>query len=392
MPFTIVHGDITKRWEDAIVSPGNHELRPDGGVSGAIFEAAGRYRLRWACRRIGRCETGQGVITKGYRLHARFIIHTVGPVWQGGEQGERELLYACYKNALALAQEKGLSSIAFPLISAGINGYPNALALEVAIAAIEDFLLDSDMEVWLVVFDRRAFALSAALQSDIQAYIDEHYEAPRYEKPEYCSAPKASGGAAQRKTTLDVHSLRPYYGDDPPCEMSLYDTKQNAEPFQAFPFDEPCDEAFEGAFEESFEERVRSLQSGIRPMAAVPGGLRRRLEQLEETFTSRLLRLIDERGKSDAEVYKRANVDRRLFSKIRSNLRYHPGKNTALAFAVALELSLDDTLDLLKTAGYTLSQSHKLDVIVTYFITEHKYNIFEINEVLFAFGQSLLGS
>lgn len=339
MPFEIIRGDITKLKVDAIVNSANTDLRQGGGVCGAIFAAAGIEKLQKECERIGWCETGKAVITKGYDLPVKFIIHTAGPVWNGGNNGERDLLYSCYKSSLTLAKEKKCESIAFPLISSGIYNYPKDEALQTAISAVGDFLLQNDMWISLVVFDKVSFTLSEKLHSSIKSFIDDNY---------------ADAHLVQRKL-MDNRSVI--------SEINEIIVKE------------------------------KTKQIPAPPAKAVPQKrtLNDALSYLDESFSQHLLRLIDEKQRSDSDVYKRANIDRRLFSKIRSNKDYRPSKNTALAFAVALELSLDDTNSLLMKAGFALSRSNKLDVIVEYFITEGNYNIFEINEALFAFDQSLLG-
>ena len=152
MPFDIIHADITKLKTDAIVNAANSGLRPGGGVCGAIFAAADYRALEAACRAIGHCDTGNAVITEGYGLPAKYVIHAVGPVWHGGDQNEPALLKACYTNSLRLAAENGCQSIAFPLISAGIYGYPRNLAMQIAEEAIREFLRSHDMQVYLALF------------------------------------------------------------------------------------------------------------------------------------------------------------------------------------------------------------------------------------------------
>ncbi len=322
MPFVMVRNDITKMKVDAIVNAANESLLGGGGVDGAIHRAAGPGLLE-ECRKLRGCRTGQAKLTKGYLLPARYVIHTVGPVWQGGYQEEKALLEACYQNSLSLAKEHGCESVAFPLISAGVYGYPKGQALRVAVNTITAFLQDNDMMVYLVLFDKSAFQISTERYYAIQAYIDDHY--------------------VGRQNALDCFEARRVY------EMP-------------------------------------------RPCATVPLSLREELELLDESFSEMLLRKIDERGMKDAQCYKKANIDRKLFSKIRSDRHYKPSKPTVLAFAIALELSLRETQELLQKAGFALSRSNRFDIIVEYFIRSGNYNIFEINEALFAFDQSLLGA
>ncbi len=333
MPFSLVRNDIVNMRVDAIVNAANSSLAPGGGVCGAIFAAAGRTALDKACRAIGHCDVGSAVITPGFDLPARYVIHAVGPIWQGGARGEADLLHSCYTRALHLARENGCESIAFPLISSGIFGYPKPQALRVAINAIEEFLLKYEMQVYLVIFDRAALLISERLYENIQRYIDDRYVELRAFPRQ---AAEALPHARQRAEQADL------------------------------PLSAPC------------------TTPGKRSLDDLLG-------HLDESFSRMLLRLIDEKGMTDVEVYKRANLDRKLFSKIRKE-GYNPSKQTALALAIALRLNLDETKDLLGRAGYALSHSNKFDIIIEYFIEEGVYDIFEINEALFAFEQRLLGA
>lgn len=339
MPLNIVHNDITKMDTDAIVNAANTELKMGGGVCGAIFSAAGADELQAECDRIGKCNAGEAVITKGYKLPAKYIIHTVGPIWRGGNYGEAQILYNCYINSLKLALKHKCESIAFPLISSGIYGYPKDQALQIAVSAISEFLLSHDMNVYLVVYDKKAFVLSEKLFTSIEKYIDDNY--------------------------VDEHRISKSRREVEPYEFQ-----------QIGYLMEPSTECEEYSL--IYKKKKRSLEDVV--------------EQLDETFSEMLLRLIDEKGMTDVETYKKANIDRKLFSKIRSKKNYNPSKATAIAFAIALELNLDETRDLLSKAGYTLSHSNKFDVIIEYFIEEGNYNIHEINEALFAFDQPLLGA
>ena len=329
MPLIIVRNDITKMSVDAIVNAAKESLLGGGGVDGCIHRAAGPELLA-ECRTLGGCKTGDAKITKAYRLPCLYVIHTVGPVWNGGSHGEREQLVSCYQTSLALAKEHHCETVAFPLISSGIFGYPKDQALRVAVDTIGEFLLHNDMTVYLVIFDRKAYQISGKLFADIAEYIDDHY--------------------VDAHTDLRRERMR---------RMGVVECRMLT--------------AYEDA-----------------PMAT--SGLDEALAHLDAGFSETLLKLIDRSGKKDAEVYKKANVDRKLFSKIRNNPDYKPSKSTAIAFAIALELSLPETRDLIARAGYAFSASSKFDVIIEYFIGLEKYDIFEINEALFAFDQSLLGA
>lgn len=342
MPFTIIRQDITKMKVDAIVNAANTSLQMGGGVCGAIFKAAGAAQLQAACDKLAPIKTGEAVITPGFGLPAKYVIHTAGPVYQewNREQSEQFLL-AAYTNSLKIAIENRCESIAFPLISSGIYGYPKDEALKAAVSAIQDFLTDHDIDVTLVVFDKSSFMISRELLGEVESYIDEHYVDTKQLK---------------RRKLLDEEKQA----------LSYYDK-------YIFEDDEPF------------------LEGIIAPSVSAPVPFEDLVSNLDEPFSQMLFRLIDARGMTDVQVYKRANLDRKLFSKIRSNKGYMPSKRTAVALAVALELSLDETEAFLKRAGYALSHAVKFDVIVEYFIKNGRYNIFEINEVLFEYDQPLLG-
>ena len=345
MPLHIVRNDITKMRVDAIVNAANSSLLGGGGVDGCIHRAAGPELLK-ECRALGGCETGSAKITGAGRLPCRYVIHAVGPRWRGGKHGEREQLISCYRTALELAREYGCETVAFPLISSGIYGYPKEQALKTAVDTIGDFLLRDEGQqgpatVYLVIFDRKAYQIGTKLFADISEYVDDRY------------VEEHTDSVSERMLQIPVFLPRP-------------DGEERAQ-----------------ASSETFQEAF---------MTASPKSLDEALGQIDESFSEMLLRKIDEKGMKDSDCYKRANIDRKLFSKIRSDRLYQPSKATALAFAIALELPLAEAEELLKEAGFALSHSNRFDIIVEYFIEKGNYNIFEINEALFAFDQRLLGS
>lgn len=317
MPLQIIRNDITKLKVDAIVNAANNSLLGGGGVDGCIHRAAGPELLA-ECRTLHGCATGDAKITKGYHLPCKYVIHTVGPIWRGGDYGEKEKLISCYRKSLALAAEHDCKTLAFPLISAGVYGYPKDQALRVAVDTISEFLQGNDMQVYVVIFDKKAYTIGNKLFSDIAAYIDDKY-------------------VEEHEDSYDLKRLRS--------------------------FEVCCDASLDNA-----------------------------LEQLDESFSEMLLRKIDEKGMTDAQCYKKANIDRKLFSKIRSDKAYRPSKPTVIAFALALELPLDEMQEMLMKAGFALSHSNKFDIIIEYFVKKGIYNVFEINEALFAFDQNLLGA
>lgn len=353
MPIQIIRNDITKIKCDAIVNAANASLLGGKGVDGAIHKAAGKGLLL-ECMKLGGCKTGQAKITGAYKLPCRYVIHTVGPKWKGGLAGEKEILESCYKESLKLALDKQCESVAFPLISSGVYGYPKAQALRVAVDVISSFLINHDMLVYIVVFDKSSFQISEKLFADIAAYIDDKYVDTHFEF---------------NRTRRDASGESTILGETrilPDKDLSNKDLTDEAFEKMNVCYTRP---------EETY--RAASLDD--------------MLNQIDESFSQMLLRKIDEKGMTDAECYKKANVDRKLFSKIRSDVHYRPSKTTAIAFAIALELSLEETKDMLMKAGYALSRSNKFDIIIEYFISNNNYNVFEINEALFAFDQSLLG-
>ena len=343
MPLEIVRNDITKMTVDAIVNAAKESLLGGGGVDGCIHRAAGPELLA-ECRTLSGCKTGDAKITKAYRLPCKYVIHTVGPVWNGGQYGEKEKLISCYRTSLALAKAHKCETVAFPLISSGIYGYPKDQALRVAMDTIGEFLMENDMTVYIVIFDRAAYQISGKLFADIAEYIDDHY--------------------------VDAHTDS--------CRERL--RRLNRLESKA---SKVCEDAALG---------FMAAPCAPMSMSVTSGSLDNVLDELDAGFSETLLKLIDRTGKKDSEIYKKANVDRKLFSKIRNNPDYKPSKTTAIAFAIALELDLEETKDFIARAGFALSRSSKFDVIIEYFIKQKNYDVFAINEALFAFDQSLLGA
>lgn len=350
MPFEIVRNDITNIYADAIVNAANPKPVIGYGVDAGIHKKAGPKLLE-ARKKIGSIQAGQAAVTQAYGLNAKFVIHAVGPVWQDGKHGEEKILRQCYDNALRLAAENNCESVAFPLLSAGNHGFPKALALNTAISAFSSFLMEHDMTIYLAVFSRDAFELSEKLFKSVKSYIDENYITDK---------------------TLDEYGVK-NKADVREAEIEEIQKELRIQMRR-------CRELLE-------EQKMYSLCA-----PSADSNLEKMLENTEDGFSAALLKLIDRTGKKDSEIYKKANVDRKLFSKIRNNPEYRPSKSTALAFAIALELDIDETRELLGSAGYALTHSSKADIIAEYFINNKNYDIFELNEVLFAFDQPLIGS
>ena len=403
MPFTIIRNDITKIKVDAIVNAANPDLLMGGGVCGAIFNAAGIEQLQVACNKLAPIKTGEAVITPGFNLLAKHVIHAVGPIYhQWSEQESRMLLHGAYTNALKLAVENGCESIAFPLISSGIYGYPKSEALKVATEAIRDFLKEQELEVYLVVFDKSALNVSEELLGEVASYIDDHYvdlksynrklsisevqdRSVSYEDNLYpCEAPPPPPPPCLEPSKDSKYPKSPSKMADrlPPYEnlQAPYQSVERASP-AGMPQEQKAKSAF-SLWEPKVKKKIKKEGS--------KDYLDDLVRNLDEPFSQTLLRLIDAKGMTDVEVYKAANIDRKLFSKIRVGRGYTPSKKTTLALAIALKLSVEETNKLLSQAGYALSRNQIFDVIVEYFIIKGSYDIFEINEVLFSYDQPLL--
>lgn len=341
MPLQIIRQDITKMRVDAIVNTTNEEMIGYSGVDLAIHTIAGA-ELDAECAKLAPLGLGQAKLSGAYGLPCKYVIHTSGPVWRGGLVGESIILRSCYIESLKLAVKSGCRSIAFPLISSGVYGYPKDQVLKFAIQTITEFLFDHELTVYLCVFDKESYSFSQKLFSDIQEFINDEY--------------------------VDEH-------------------------------DEDFYEAFDGSIDEM--PMAKCIQAPMCADAMMPRkretssaagkSLREYMKQMDRSFQEMLFDLIDESGMTDVECYKKANVDKRTFSKIKSNKDYKPSKQTVIAFAISLQLDMDTTQELLATAGFTLSRSKVFDKIIRYFIHNGNYDIFEINEALFEFDQQLLG-
>lgn len=351
MPFEIVRNDITAMHVDAIVNTANPAPIVGSGTDTMIHQKAGPGLLQ-ARQQIGPIARGDAAITPAFGLHAKYVLHTVGPVWIDGSCQEEQLLRSCYDTCLRLALEHGCASIAFPLISAGNYGFPKDKALQIAIAAFSAFLLDHEMQISLVVFDRDSYRLSEKLFKGVAAYIDEHY----------VSAHRPA--ARRRPVPQESRALT----DNACCEdTAIYESAERCMEEAPIAFAAPA------------------------PAASGPMSLEEMLKQADAGFTETLLKLIDQSGKKDPEIYKRANLSKQHFSKIRNDPDYRPKKPTAVALALALELDLEQTQDLIGRAGYALSNSSKFDLIIRYYIRERIYDAMQINLTLFEFDQPLLG-
>ena len=359
MPFQIIRSDITKVRADAIVNTANPKPRIGRGTDSAIYAAAGEEQLLKAREQIGEIAPGQAVYTDAFNLNARYIIHTVGPMWIDGEHGEREILHSCYENSLALAAELSCKSIAFPLIASGTYGFPKDEALHIALTEIQKFLLTHEMKIILVVFDRKALELSEGLVGGIEQYIDDY------------AVRELRESERGQKEISDLRRRRLQREEE---QMVLESIAYAPEPY-----------------EQTTDGALPPIALG----ASIPDVSGKSLDEVlgnaGESFQQRLLELIDKSGMDDVTVYKKANIDRKVFSRIRCKPDYKPKKKTAVAFAIALELDLPTMTDLLSRAEIALSPNNRFDLIITYFVSNKIYDIYEINAALFKYGQPILG-
>ena len=449
MPIRIIRDDITKVQCDAIVNAANKTLLGGGGVDGAIHKAAG-IGLFFDCLKLRGCKVGEAKITPAHKLPCKYVIHTVGPKWKNGNNQEDELLASCYKNSLLLAKENNCESVAFPLISTGVYKFPKDRALQVAVNSISEFLVDNDMDVTIVFYEKSDFQIDKDLNDRLSKFIEENQEPDwrnitaeielpegvafklNYDRPSRRELKQAhrriergrrrtkcyARRSKTKKRTLDKiktpvgfdiskiekeiesfgHEYRYQYSrkEKPPvreqenanecntnANVSIDVSKSMDSPWSSFA---DAEKWFDGKLPQG--QLVHQGSGAVRHHRL---DLEEKLQQKDESFTQALFRMIDERGWTDPQCYKKANVDRKLFSKMRCEENYHPKKTTAIAFAIALELSYEETQEFIGKAGYTLTRSSELDLIVEFFIEEKNYNVMAINSALFDRDQKLLG-
>lgn len=399
MPLNIIRNDISKVKADAIVNTANPNVAIGAGVDQTIYEAAGAEQLLAERAKIGPMKPGQAAATPAFNLDAKYIIHTVGPAWLGGDYGEREAVASCYKESLRIADELECESVAFPLISTGTYGFPKDEALQIAIREISSFLFEHDMTVYMVVYDKESFVISGKAFAGVRTYIEERdvkvrrMEEARLRRRERLE----SSTIAKRDSRVSSYyeKLREKYEKlereelfEPELTVPESATAGEHAPEAA---NEDLD-LVEAAFESSIEaDEFAPAASYSLSHTADFGELPSKIDDiiLGESFQEMLFRHIDRKNLDDPEVYHRANLDRKLFSKIRGP-KYSPSKKTILALAIALELNLDETLDLLGTVGYTLSKASLFDLIVGYCIENKIYNIHEVNAILFKYTDQVL--
>jgi len=366
MPLQIIHRDITKTHCDAIVNPTDCFYSGSGGADLAIHQAAGA-ELDRACGELAPIDFGEVAATRGFRLPCKYIIHTMGPIWEGGDKSEPVLLRSCYLNALIKAKRLGARSVAFPLISAGTFGFPKDKALRIAIEAISDYLfsVDSEMEVYICVLDRSAFELSKGIA--LREYLN---RSKRFVYENHALKMERVRGKSSesllRKEAKEEAGLCPDVYDEPHAPAAASSPRPM------------CSSPAEAMVE---KPKLSKPQSSLEKW----------IKMQDDTFPVLLLKLIDKKGMTEVECYKKANIHKNVFWKIKNDSKHKPSKPTVIAFAIALELSIEETNALLKSAGFALSHNNLFDMIIEFYIINKVYDVFEINEALYQYDQSCLG-
>ena len=397
MSFKIVRNDIVKMNTEAIVNTANDHATVGSGCDHAVYTAAGYDELlTYRKEHIGFVEEGGAFITPGFHLQAKYIIHAVSPLYEGGDKGEEEKLRSCYRKSLALAKENNIKSIAFPLISTGGFGYPKEEGMRIALDEIYDFLFDNEMDIYLVVFDTKATLLGEKLYPDLKAYIDHNYVMDKRDEEyndlffgsartderrfaEYARERDELEERLARKAAYRKNLEEPTSGAPPVSAMSSVIDPLRRKPAKVadapddLAFDECCEaKACLYDEEDALEELKRKLDE--------------KKAHLADSFSEYLLYLIQSRGMTNVEVYKRAIVDKKLFAKIKNDSSYHPQKLTCLQLCMGAKLNLDETRDLLARAGYALSPCDMRDVIFSYFIENEIYDMVDLDIQLEEYG------
>ncbi len=403
MPFKIVRNDITRMDTDAIVNTASETVGVGAGCDTAVYNAAGREKmLAYRRENVGRVPEGEAFITPGFNLPAKYVIHAVSPFYMDGKDGEEEKLRSCYRKSLALAKENGIKSIAFPLISTGSFGYPKEEGMRIAVDEINAFLLGNDMDVYLVVFGNKATRLGEKLYSNLEEYIDQNYVASHWEgeyggsfsrtaaaygegddEPRSRAARRESVPDEERSRSRAAHVEIEPINDDPTLPLLDMASASGDEMFEcASPtWDEDIDVgellSNDGVLGDALLDDVEELERK----------LKERMGHVSDTFSEYLMYLIRSKNMKNADVYKGAIVDKKIFSKIKNNVNYHPHKLTALCLCIGARLNLDESKDLLARAGYALSPCDKTDIIFSYFIENGIYDMIELDIQLEEHGQ-----
>ncbi|WP_026529262.1 macro domain-containing protein [Butyrivibrio sp. VCD2006] len=449
MPFSIIRNDITKVKADAIVDTANPDVAIGDGVDAAIYKAAGEEKLLAARREIGVLEPGEVGITPAFDLDAKFIIHSSGPWWEGGDYGEERLLRQCYDRSLELAAGNGCESIAFPLLATGTYGFPKELGIQIAIDAFTSFLEDHEMEITLVVFGGYAYHVSGKLFDDVKSFIDDEYVsgaledeyrhdgvpmnammqspyAAPFEEEEECKASDVCDEEFEGSDICDeelgyFEKDTDFIYNDPKIGMPAPDaiTTQGGPSKKSVSrrnFLKDAIEAMTPAKKGRAKEASMKADISVQQKEAMecPASVQKKetvecaiimhpkepmfgaaektqslddalKEMYTDSFEKHLQQLINKKGLKNSQIYSAANISKQYFSKLLKG-QVKPSKEKVLSLAVGLRLNLDETVDFLRLAGYALSPISQTDVVVKYFITHKDYNVMKIDVTLFDYG------
>lgn len=351
MSFKILRNDITKVRADAIVNTANPMPVVGRGTDTAVYEAAGRDKLLAARKEIGVIERGQSAWTPAFNLKkhgVKYIIHTIGVYYRGGLHGEKDILRSCYTTALQTAAELNCKSVAIPLLASGNYGFPKELALQIAVEEISRFLLEHEIDVFLVVYDKDSYKISEKLFDDVEDFLYDNLDGYEEEK-ELCSKEGVILGAPAEKLFSE-----PEISEHISLELSVNDSIAVRSAKQITPIDV---DAF-----------IRTTKDKL-------------------NFQNTLMQLIADRKLDNVTVYKKACIDKKFFSKIISNKDYVPKKHTVMALGLALELPLDEYEAFLASAGYAFMPSSKFDMIVKFCVINQIYNLINVDVILDDHGE-----
>ena len=346
MAFKILRNDITKVRADAVVNTANPMPVIGRGTDSSIYEAAGREQLLEARRKIGVIERGQSIWTPSFNLRkhgVKYIIHTSGVIYRDGNHGEKDILRSCYQTALTIAAELNCKSVAIPLLASGNYRFPKDLALQIAVEEISRFLLEHEVDVFLVVYDAESYKISEKLFDDVEDFLSDNLDG--YEVEEEHIQYKASYNTV-------IGSLS-------------------------------ADRIFESARAVQ-SEPILSEEKKIAPID-VDAFIRSSKDKLN--FQNTLMHLIADRKVDNSVIYKKACIDKKFFSKIISNKDYVPKKHTVMALGLALELPLEEYERFLASAGYAFMPSSKFDLIIKYCVMNHIYNLINVDVILDDHGE-----
>ncbi len=390
MSLKIVRNDITKMETEAIVNTASSTPEVGSGCDSAVYNAAGYEKLHKVRQKIGNVAEGDVFITPGFDLKCRYIIHAVSPLYIDGNSGEVEKLKSCYKKSLILAKEHNIRSIAFPLIATGSFAFPRAYGLRIAMDEINSFLLDEDMEVYLVVFDPESTKLAEKLHPMIEAFIDHEYVTEK-RKEEY----KSISFDSMIAQTPRCESIRPddsYFaglGAVAP-KSSLLSAIGNIRPSKKRGAKATESAAFANAMMEAPKAKEAdecTADEDFDDLFIDEDKLNDRVKHLKDPFGVYLLYLSERKGISLTVLESTAWVSKHVVHNVKKNPEiYKPDKRTAFKFCVGLKLSLDDTKDLLARAGYAVSESILEDRIWEFYIENEHFDIFDISDSLEKYG------